>query len=73
MDMSRRKFIKTASGTLANSLQVAPLQVSAAGSTQTTDFTERVRVNQAKLTSLRFAHPAKIRSSATTPVTDLVH
>jgi hypothetical protein len=22
---------------------------------------------------LRFAHPAKIRSSATTPVTDLVH
>jgi hypothetical protein len=29
----------------------APLQVSAAGSTQTTDFAERVRVNQAELTS----------------------
>jgi hypothetical protein len=27
----------------------------------------------AGILSLRFAHPAKIRSSATTPVTDLVH
>jgi len=53
MDISRRRFIKTASGTLAMGVAAgsAALKVSAAGSTQTTDFAERVRVNQAKLTS----------------------
>src|SRR5258708_17811835 len=53
MDISRRRFIKTTSGTLAIGVAAgsAALQVSAAGSTQTTDFGERVRVNQAKLAS----------------------
>jgi choline dehydrogenase len=53
MDISRRRFIKTTSGTLAIGVAAgsAALKVSAAGSTQTTDFAERVRVNQAKLTS----------------------
>ena len=53
MDISRRQFIKTASGTLAIGVATgsAALQVSAAGTTQTTDFAERVRLNQAKLTS----------------------
>src|SRR6476661_8341511 len=53
MDISRRRFIKTASGTLAMGVAAgsAALKISAAGSTQTTDFAERVRVNQAKLTS----------------------
>src|SRR5258708_2694745 len=53
MDISRRQFIKTASGTLAIGVAAgsAALQVSAAGTTQTTDFAERVRLNQAKLTS----------------------
>src|SRR4030088_2926424 len=53
MDISRRQFIKTASGTLAIGVAAgsAALQVSAAESTQTTDFVQRVRVNQAKLTS----------------------
>src|ERR1700716_577736 len=53
MDISRRRFIKTASGTLAFGVAAgsSALQVSAAESTQITDFAERVRVNQAKLTS----------------------
>src|SRR4030081_1816457 len=53
MDISRRRFIKTASGTLAIGVAAgsAAAQVSAAGSTKTTDFAQRVRVNQAKLTS----------------------
>src|SRR5260221_9948864 len=53
MDISRRQFIKTASGTLAIGVAAgsAALEVSAAGTTQTTDFAERVRLNQAKLTS----------------------
>src|SRR5258707_10489203 len=53
MDISRRRFIKTASGTLAIGVAAgsAALIISAAGSTQTTDFAERIRVNQAKLTS----------------------
>jgi choline dehydrogenase len=53
MDISRRQFIKTASGTLAIGVAAgsAALQVSAAGTNQTTDFAERVRLNQAKLTS----------------------
>src|SRR5258708_36382249 len=53
MDVSGRRFIKTTSGTLAIGVAAgsAALQVSAAGSTQTTDFAQRVRVNQAKLTS----------------------
>src|SRR3979411_1608527 len=53
MDISRRRFIKTTSGTLTIGVAAgsAALKLSAAGSTQTTDFAERVRVNQAKLTS----------------------
>jgi choline dehydrogenase-like flavoprotein len=53
MDISRRGFIKTASGTLAIGVAAGSVaaQVSAAGSTPTTDFAQRVRVNQAKLTS----------------------
>jgi choline dehydrogenase-like flavoprotein len=53
MDISRRRFIKTASGTLAIGVAAgsAAPQVSAAASTPTTDFAQRVRVNQAKLTS----------------------
>src|SRR5260370_14909759 len=53
MDISRRRFIKTASGTLAIGVAAgsAALKIRAAGSTQTTDLAERVRVNQAKLTS----------------------
>jgi hypothetical protein len=39
--------------------------------------TEEQHAHRSKTTAgilpLRFAHPAKIRSSATTPVTDLVH
>jgi choline dehydrogenase len=58
MDISRRQFIKTASGTLAIGVAAgsAALQVSAAGTTQTTDFAERVRLNQAKLTSELRSH-----------------
>src|SRR6267378_3587535 len=58
MDISRRQFIKTASGTLAIGVATgsAALQVSAAGTTQTTDFAERVRLNQAKLTSELRSH-----------------
>src|SRR5258708_9270639 len=53
MDISRRRFIKTASGTLAIGVAAgsAAAQVSAAGSTKTTDFPQRAPVNQAKLTS----------------------
>src|SRR5258708_16313411 len=58
MDISRRQFIKTASGTLAMGVAAgsAALQVSAAGTTQTTDFAERVRLNQEKLTSELRSH-----------------
>ena len=53
MAISRRRFIKATSGTLAIGVAAgsAAVQVSAAESTQTTDFVQRVRVNQAKLTS----------------------
>src|SRR5260370_2091311 len=53
MDISRRRFIKNTSGTLAIGVAAgsAALQVSAAGNNQTTDFAQRVRLNQAKLTS----------------------
>src|SRR5258707_11514815 len=53
MDISRRRFIKSTSGTLAIGVAAgsAALQVSAAGNNQTTDFAQRVRLNQAKLTS----------------------
>ncbi len=58
MDISRRRFIKTASGTLAIGVAAgsAAPQVSASGSTPTTDFAQRVRVNQAKLTSELRSH-----------------
>jgi choline dehydrogenase len=58
MDISRRQFIKTASGTLAMGVAAgsAALQVSVAGTTQTTDFAERVRLNQEKLTSELRSH-----------------
>jgi hypothetical protein len=32
-----------------------------------------IKMGTAGILPLRFAHPVKIRSSATTPVTDLVH
>src|SRR5260221_11057927 len=53
MDISRRRSIKNTSGTLAIGVAAgsAALQVSAAGNNQTTDFAQRVRLNQAKLTS----------------------
>jgi choline dehydrogenase len=58
MDISRRRFIKTASGTLAIGVAAgsAAPQVSASGSTPTTVFAQRVRVNQAKLTSELRSH-----------------
>ena len=58
MNISRRQFIKTASGTLAIGVAAgsAALQVSAAGTTQTTDFAEQVRLNQAKLASELRSH-----------------